>query len=76
MDKFQSAINLTKASTYVFLAIIFTGCSLNTAHNSSKFSTKMAHHTTILNHQTYRSIDAAQKNSSNVDFEYEEIMTK
>ena len=76
MDKFQSAIKLTKGSTYVLLAIIFTGCSLNTTQNYNKSSTKMAHQTTILNHQTYRSIDATSKNSSNVNFEYEEIITQ
>ena len=76
MDKFQSAIKLTKGSTYVFLAIIFTGCSLDTAQNYNKSSTKMAHQTTILNHQTYRSIDSTSKNSSNVNFEYEEIITQ
>ena len=76
MDKFQNAIKFAKGSTYVLLTIMFTGCSLNSAQHSSNSSTKMAHQTTILNHQTYRSIDATQKNSSNVNFEYEEIITQ
>ena len=76
MNKLQITIRIKKVSTCFLLPIFLAGCSTDTAQHSRGSSMKMGHHTTILNHQTHRSLDAPQKNSSNVDFEYEEIMTK
>ena len=72
----QRSRRLKKISTNVLLAILLTGCSTNTAQYFGSSSMKMAHHTTILNHQTHRLLDATGKNSSTVNFEYEEIITQ
>ena len=74
MDKTKSAAKLQNASTYVLLTFLLAGCSSTTAQYVDKSSMKMAHQTTILNHQTQRSTDATLKSSSNVNFEYEEII--
>ena len=76
MNKLQGTKRLTKVSTHVMLAVLFTGCSTNTAQHLSSSSMKMAHHTTILDHQTHRSVDAIGQKSSAVNFEYEEIITQ
>ena len=76
MDELQSAIKLRNLATFVFLTALLTGCAPNAAGYLSNSSMRMAHHTTILNHQTHRSVDAPSKNSSNVNFEYEEISTQ
>ena len=76
MDKFQSAIILQKALPHVLLTILLTSCTSDTAHHFSNSSLKMAHYTTILNYQTHRLADATYKNSSEVNFEYEEIITE
>ena len=74
MHKSQRAITLETVLTHVLLTILLTGCSTNTAQYFGSSSMKMAHHTTILNHQTHRLLDATSKNSSTVNFEYEEII--
>ena len=74
MYKSESRIRSTKVWTSVFLAILLTGCSTNTAQNFGSSSMKMAHHTIILGHQTHRLVDANSQNSSNVNFEYEAIV--
>ena len=76
MDTTKSAAKLRNASTYVFLTLLLTGCSTNTGQYAGKSSMKMAHQTTILNYQTHRSTDPTLKSSSNVNFEYEEIITQ
>lgn len=76
MHKSRSAISLEKVLTRVLLTILLTGCSTNTTQYFGSSSMKMAHHTTILNHQTHRLLDATGKNSSTVNFEYEEIITQ
>ena len=72
----QSAVKFRKVSTHVLLTILLTACSTNTVQHSRNSSMKMAHHTTILNHQTHRLVDANSQSSSNVNFEYEEIVTQ
>lgn len=72
----QRTVKVMRISTYVLLTVLLTACSTNTAQQARNSSTKMAHHTTILNHQTHRIIDANSQNSSNVKFEYEEIVTQ
>ena len=79
MRKLKRAARLKKASTYVLLNILLTGCSADTAlylRNSNSSSMKMEHHTKILNHQTQRLVDPDIKRPSSVNFEYEEIITK
>lgn len=76
MGKTKSATKVQNVSTYVLLTFLLAGCSTTTAQYVGKSSMKMAHQTTILNHQTHRSTDATLKSSSNVNFEYEEIITQ
>ena len=76
MDKFQSAIRLQKILPHVLLTILLTGCTTDNAHHVSNPSLEMAHYTTILNYQTHRLVDATYKNSSKVNFAYEEIITE
>ena len=76
MYKSQSGIRSKKVWSCVLLATLLTGCSAKTAQNFSGSSMKMAHHTIILDHQTHRAVNATSQNSSNVDFEYEEIITQ
>ena len=76
MNKLKITIRIKKVSAYFLLSILLTGCAKDNAQHLRSASMKMTHHTTILNHQTHRSLDAPQKNSSTVDFEYEEIMTQ
>ncbi len=76
MHKALSSLSSKKVGTCVLLTISLTGCSTYTAENFSSSSLKMAHHTTILGHQTHRAVNASNKNSSNVNFEYEEIVTQ
>ena len=76
MHKLQSLIRFKKVSVHVLLMILLTGCSTHTARYIGSTSTKMAHHTTILDHQTHRSSDASSQASSDVNFEYEEIITQ
>ena len=76
MDKTKSAAKFQIASTCVLLIFLLTGCSTTNAHYVGKSSMKMAHQTTILNHQTHRSTDATLHSSSNVNFQYEEIITQ
>jgi len=56
-----------------------TGCSTKTAQyfgESTNSSMKMTHHTKILNGQTRRLTDTIAKSLSDVNFEYEEIITQ
>ena len=76
MNKLKITIRIQKVSTYFLLTILLTGCAADNAQHFRSSSTKMTHHTTILNHQTHRSLGATQKSSSTVDFEYEEITTQ
>ena len=76
MDTKKSPAKLHNAYTYILLTLFLTGCSTNTGEYAGKSSMKMAHQTTILNHQTHRSTDATLKSSSNVNFQYEEIITQ
>lgn len=76
MHKSQSSLSSKNVCTCVLLTILLTGCSTYTAENFGSSSLKMAHHTTILGHQTHRAVNTSSKNSSNVNFEYEEIVTQ
>ncbi len=72
----QIGERLNKILTSVLLAILLTGCSTNTAQYFGSASMKMAHHTTILDHQTHRSSSGNSQNPSSVNFEYQEIITQ
>ena len=76
MNKTKSAAKFQNALSHFLLAFLLAGCSTSTAQYVGKSSMKMAHQTTILNHQTHRSTDATLKTSSNVHFKYEEIITQ
>ena len=71
MHVLQSGKKLNKISTSVLLTILLTGCSTNTAQYFGSSSMKMAHHTTILDHKTHRSVNGNSQSSSGVNFEYE-----
>ena len=75
MNKLQITIQ-KKVSTFFLSAFLLMGCSKDTAQHFGSSSMKMAHHTTILDHQTHRSENSTSHNSSNVNFEYEEIITQ
>ena len=76
MQKFQIVVGLQLITPQLLCILLLTGCYSNNAQYFSNSSMKMVHHTTILNHQTNRLVDAANQNSSNVNFEYEEIITQ
>ena len=76
MYKSHSGIRSKNVMSCVLLTILLTGCSTNTAQNFGSSSMKMAYHTVILGHQTHRPVNTTSQNSSNVDFEYEEIITQ
>ena len=76
MNKTKLLSRMKSASTYVLLSFLLAGCSTNTPQYFSKSSVKMAHHTTILNYQTHRVAETIPKGSSDVNFEYEEIITQ
>lgn len=73
---FQIVMEYIKVSTPVLLTFLLTACYTNTVQHSLNSATKMAHHNIILNHQTHRIVDANSQNSSNVNFEYQEIVTQ
>ena len=78
MDNLKIVSNFKTVSTYVLLTVLFTGCSKNTSHyftNAPDPSTKMKHHTTILNAETHQLVDSVAKRLSEVNFKYEEITT-
>ena len=76
MKKFESELEFEKVVSYVVLTVLLTGCSSEAMHKFDNSSMKMAHHTTILNHQTHRLVSTDPDSSSTVNFEYEEIISQ
>ena len=73
MGKLVIALSYKTVSTCALLTLLLSGCYLNTAPDKS---TKMKHHTTILNAETQQILDSTVKSLSEVNFEYEHITTQ
>ena len=73
MGKLQIALSCITVSTCVLLTLPLSGCYSNTAPDKS---TKMKHHTTILNVETQQLMGSMVESLSEVNFEYELIITQ
>ena len=73
MGKLQIALSCITVSTSVLLTLSLSGCYSNTTTDKS---TKMKHHTTILNAETKQLMGSMVESLPEVNFEYELITTQ
>ena len=79
MGKLQIALSCKTVSICVLLTLLLSGCYSNTAQysgNAIDKSIKMEHNTTILNPETQQLVESMVKSLSEVNFEYEVIITQ